>query len=112
MSQAVVDHVSAAVYEIPTDQPEADANEDSELVGPEAQARLQAAMEDGVLKVMSKMGISAVDSYRGAPLFEAVRERRHLKLHHHRDEKLGLVSNLDAIESRMRHSDYGEGVPV
>ncbi|MBV8984050.1 MAG: glutamate synthase large subunit, partial [Acidimicrobiia bacterium] len=51
---------------------EADANEDSELVGPEAQARLQAAMEDGVLKIMSKMGISTVDSYRGAQIFEAV----------------------------------------
>ncbi|MBV8234309.1 MAG: glutamate synthase subunit alpha, partial [Acidimicrobiia bacterium] len=51
---------------------EADANEDSELVGPEAQARLQAAMEDGVLKVMSKMGISTVDSYRGAQIFEAI----------------------------------------
>jgi glutamate synthase domain-containing protein 2/glutamate synthase domain-containing protein 1/glutamate synthase domain-containing protein 3 len=51
---------------------EADANEDSELVGPEAQARLQAAMEDGVLKIMSKMGISTVDSYRGAQIFEAI----------------------------------------
>src|SRR5438477_3659236 len=51
---------------------EADANEDSEMVGPEAQARLQAAMEDGVLKVMSKMGISTVDSYRGAQIFEAI----------------------------------------
>ncbi|MBV9411694.1 MAG: glutamate synthase large subunit, partial [Acidimicrobiia bacterium] len=51
---------------------EADANEDSELVGPEAQQRLQAAMEDGVLKIMSKMGISTVDSYRGAQIFEAI----------------------------------------
>jgi glutamate synthase domain-containing protein 2/glutamate synthase domain-containing protein 1/glutamate synthase domain-containing protein 3 len=51
---------------------EADANEDSEMVGPEAQQRLQAAMEDGVLKVMSKMGISTVDSYRGAQIFEAI----------------------------------------
>src|SRR5205085_1538219 len=51
---------------------EADNNADSELVGPEAQARLQGAMEDGVLKVMSKMGISTVDSYRGAQIFEAI----------------------------------------
>src|SRR5437763_10933835 len=29
-------------------------------------------MEDGVLKVMSKMGISTVDSYRGAQIFEAI----------------------------------------
>jgi len=30
------------------------------------------AIEDGVLKVMSKMGISTVDSYRGAQIIEAV----------------------------------------
>ena len=40
--------------------------------GPDAQARLQAAMEDGVLKIMSKMGISTVDSYRGAQIFEII----------------------------------------
>jgi glutamate synthase (ferredoxin) len=38
----------------------------------EAQRRLLGAFEDGVLKVMSKMGISDVSSYRGARLFEAV----------------------------------------
>ena len=38
----------------------------------EAQARLLRSLEDGVLKVMSKMGISDVASYRGARLFEAV----------------------------------------
>jgi len=51
---------------------EADQNVDSELSGPEAQHRLQAAFEDGVLKVMSKMGISTVDSYRGAQIFEVM----------------------------------------
>ena len=38
----------------------------------EAQRRLMGALEEGVLKVMSKMGISDVASYRGARLFEAV----------------------------------------
>src|SRR5439155_16746474 len=38
----------------------------------EAQARFQAAIEDGVMKIMSKMGISTVDSYRGAQIFEAL----------------------------------------
>ncbi len=38
----------------------------------EAQRRLLTALEDGVLKVMAKMGISDVASYRGARLFEAV----------------------------------------
>ncbi len=51
---------------------EADRNDDSELSGPEAQSRLQSAMEDGVLKVMSKMGICTVDSYRGAQIFEVL----------------------------------------
>src|SRR6185312_4213155 len=38
----------------------------------EAQAKFQAAIEDGVLKIMSKMGISTVDGYRGAQIFEAL----------------------------------------
>ncbi len=38
----------------------------------EAQQRLLHAVEDGVLKVMAKMGISDVASYRGSRLFEAV----------------------------------------
>jgi glutamate synthase domain-containing protein 2/glutamate synthase domain-containing protein 1/glutamate synthase domain-containing protein 3 len=37
-----------------------------------AQERFCAAIEDGVLKVMSKMGISDLDSYRGAKLFDAL----------------------------------------
>jgi glutamate synthase (ferredoxin) len=38
----------------------------------DAQDRFCAAVEDGVLKVMSKMGISDLDSYRGARLFDAL----------------------------------------
>ena len=38
----------------------------------EAQDRFRAAVEAGVLKVMSKMGISTVDSYRGAQIFEVL----------------------------------------
>jgi glutamate synthase domain-containing protein 2/glutamate synthase domain-containing protein 1/glutamate synthase domain-containing protein 3 len=37
-----------------------------------AQERYRTALEDGVLKVMSRMGISVLDSYRGAQLFEAL----------------------------------------
>ena len=44
----------------------------------DAQRRLLAALEEGVLKVMSKMGISDVMSYRGARLFEAVGLDRNL----------------------------------
>jgi len=50
----------------------ADASEDTDLLSPEAQDRFQAACEDGVLKIMSKMGIATVDSYRGAQILEAV----------------------------------------
>jgi glutamate synthase (ferredoxin) len=37
----------------------------------EALENYRYAAEDGVLKIMSKMGISVVDSYRGAQIFEA-----------------------------------------
>ena len=38
----------------------------------DAQARYVRAVEEGLLKVMSKMGISTLQSYRGAQIFEAV----------------------------------------
>jgi glutamate synthase domain-containing protein 2/glutamate synthase domain-containing protein 1/glutamate synthase domain-containing protein 3 len=37
-----------------------------------AQDRYRHALEEGVFKVMSKMGISVLDAYRGAQIFEAV----------------------------------------
>ncbi|MGH2712144.1 MAG: glutamate synthase large subunit, partial [Actinomycetota bacterium] len=39
---------------------------------PEAITLFLTAVEDGVLKVMSKMGIATVDAYRGAQIFEAL----------------------------------------
>ena len=39
---------------------------------PEAVAKYSKGIADGVVKVMSKMGISTVQSYRGAQVFEAV----------------------------------------
>jgi glutamate synthase domain-containing protein 2/glutamate synthase domain-containing protein 1/glutamate synthase domain-containing protein 3 len=51
---------------------EADADADADATAPEAQERFQAAIEEGVLKILSKMGISTVDSYRGAQIFEVV----------------------------------------
>ncbi len=38
----------------------------------DAQLRFASAVEDGVLKVMSKMGISTLDSYKGAQIIEAI----------------------------------------
>ncbi len=43
-----------------------------ELHASDAQAKLQAALEDGVLKIFSKMGISTVDGYRAAQISEAL----------------------------------------
>jgi glutamate synthase (ferredoxin) len=50
----------------------ADDDQLGELHSSEAQAKLQAALEDGVLKIFSKMGISTVDGYRAAQIFEAI----------------------------------------
>ena len=51
---------------------EVDSAEDGDLLAPEAQSRFQAAVEAGVLKILSKMGISTVDSYRAAQIFEVI----------------------------------------
>ncbi|MCW5807975.1 MAG: glutamate synthase large subunit, partial [Deltaproteobacteria bacterium] len=47
---------------------------DGRIPGPAdiAAERLLHALEEGLLKVMSKMGISTIQSYRGAQIFEAV----------------------------------------
>ena len=50
----------------------ADDGQLGELHSSEAQAKFQAAIEDGVLKILSKMGISTVDGYRGAQIYEAL----------------------------------------
>jgi len=50
----------------------ADDDQLGELHASDAQAAYQAAIEDGVLKIFSKMGISTVDGYRAAQIFEAI----------------------------------------
>ena len=47
-------------------------NDDADVVSYEAQSRFQSAIEEGVLKILSKMGIATVDSYRGAQIFEVI----------------------------------------
>jgi glutamate synthase domain-containing protein 2/glutamate synthase domain-containing protein 1/glutamate synthase domain-containing protein 3 len=51
---------------------QADADETSDAVSPEAQDRFHSAIEEGTLKILSKMGISTIDSYRGAQIFEII----------------------------------------
>ena len=50
----------------------ADDGQLGEVHSSEAQAKYQAAVEDGVLKIFSKMGIATVDGYRGAQIHEAI----------------------------------------
>jgi glutamate synthase (ferredoxin) len=50
----------------------ADDGQLGEVHSSDAQAKFQAAIEDGVLKILSKMGISTVDGYRGAQIFEVL----------------------------------------
>ena len=47
-------------------------NDEADVVSYEAQSRFQSAIEEGVLKILSKMGIATIDSYRGAQIFEIV----------------------------------------
>lgn len=68
----------------------------------------------GILKVLTKMGISTMRSYHGAQIFEAIGLKRELvdkyfTMTPSRLEGIGLKEI--AIENRMRHdSAYGEGV--
>ncbi len=50
----------------------ADGSLESAIPHAEAEANVLKALKKGVVKVMSKMGISTVQSYRGAQIFEAV----------------------------------------
>ncbi|MGZ3479527.1 MAG: glutamate synthase large subunit, partial [Myxococcaceae bacterium] len=86
----------------------------------EAQARYIKAIEEGLLKVMSKMGISTLQSYRGAQIFEAVGLDRALVDRHF----TGTPSRLGGIgfaelqrEARERHErgfgpQPGAGLPI
>jgi glutamate synthase (NADPH/NADH) large chain len=70
-------------------------------------ARYIHALEDGLRKVMSKMGISTVQSYRGAQIFEAVGLDRELVERHF----TGTPSRIGGVglhelgeEARLRHA--------
>ena len=49
-----------------------DTKQENRLDGREALENLFAALEDTIKKVISKMGITTIEGYRGAQLFEAV----------------------------------------
>ncbi len=75
----------------------------------------RSALEKGVLKIMSKVGISVLNSYQGAQIFEAVGISEHLiqTCFEGTPSQLGGVDFEDvARESLMRHdAAYGGAVP-
>ncbi|HEX2524734.1 MAG TPA: glutamate synthase large subunit [Geminicoccus sp.] len=82
----------------------------------ECLARYQEAIGQGLLKIMSKMGISIISSYRGGYNFEAVGLSRSLC----REYLPGLVSRISGIGLigigkrvlEMHARAFGEGAPV
>ena len=83
---------------------------------PVAVANYRAALENGLLKIMSKMGISVVSSYRGAQIFEALGVATKVI-----DECfIGTSSQIEGVgypeiaeETLARHAHaYGEAAPV
>ncbi|MFD1065334.1 glutamate synthase large subunit [Oceanobacillus locisalsi] len=74
----------------------------------EAQAKFIAAATEGIIKVMSKIGISTVQSYRGAQIFEAVGISKQVI----EDHFTGTASQIDGIgleliqlETEKRHHE-------
>lgn len=80
----------------------------------EAQARYIAVATEGIIKVMSKIGISTVQSYRGAQIFEAVGISKQVIEEHF----TGTASQIDGIgldviqlETEKRHHEgYQEAI--
>ncbi|MCB1259002.1 MAG: glutamate synthase subunit alpha, partial [Acidimicrobiales bacterium] len=50
----------------------ADDDDSSDIAAPEAQERLRSAIEGGVRKILSKLGICTIDGYRDARAFEVL----------------------------------------
>lgn len=78
----------------------------------EAQAKYIAVATEGIIKVMSKIGISTVQSYRGAQIFEAVGISKQVI----EDYFTGTASQIDGIdlgviqlETEKRHREGYRG---
>ena len=69
----------------------------------QALANFKKAIEDGLLKIMSKMGISVIASYRGGYNFEALGLSRSLVAHYFPPMSSRISGlGLNGIESRLR----------
>jgi glutamate synthase (NADPH/NADH) large chain len=79
----------------------------------EHQARYLKAMHDGLLKVMSKMGISTLQSYRGAQIFEAVGLDRDLVARHFTGTpcRIGGVTLATLHDENVARHDRGFRAP-
>jgi glutamate synthase (NADPH/NADH) large chain/glutamate synthase (ferredoxin) len=81
----------------------------------EALGKYRAALEKGVLKIMSKMGISCLQSYQGAQIFEAVglsSELTDFAFTGTPSQIEGIGFTQIAQESLMRHhAGFGAAVP-
>ncbi len=79
-------------------------NEGSPATVPEAIERYISAVEDGIQKVMSKMGISTLESYKGAQIFEALGLNQGLI----REYFSGTISRISGIGITEIHEDVVE----
>jgi len=75
----------------------------------EAEQRYQAALEKGLLKILSKMGISTLRSYQGAQLFEAIGVSGELIARHFAGtpavvEGVGLDEIASDVQQRHAHA--------
>jgi glutamate synthase (NADPH/NADH) large chain/glutamate synthase (ferredoxin) len=76
---------------------------------------LRTALEGGLLKIMSKMGISVLGSYHGAQIFEAIGVNRAVidKCFHRTPSQVGGIGFVEiARESLQRHERGFNAVPT
>jgi glutamate synthase (NADPH/NADH) large chain len=78
------------------------------------QARYLKAVEKGVVKVMSKMGISTIASYRGAQVFEAVGLDRAFveRYFTHTPSRIGGIGIREVAREALMHHGQAFGRPV
>ena len=79
-----------------------------------AQENYRAALESGILKIMSKMGICTLSAYRGSELFEVIGLSENVcrRAFRNAPRRLrGLGMGDLAQRALIRHSDYVEGEP-
>ena len=92
------------------------ANETSNLDLPTATKNYVYALKKGLLKVMSKMGISTIASYHGAQIFESIGISREVIASYFTGtaSPLGGIGLREiAIEARMRHAGaFGPGADL